>query len=64
MIEADPEVCIAAGMCALTAPAVFDQNDDDGTVVVLDGTPQGADADAAREAVELCPSGALSWRDS
>lgn len=56
-VRADREVCIGAGMCVLTAGTVFDQ-DDDGIVVVLDEAP--ADADAARQAVANCPSGALS----
>jgi ferredoxin len=44
----------------LTAPRVFDQDDDEGLVVVL--TPSAvapADADAVRDAVAHCPSGAL-----
>ena len=56
-VRADRDVCIGAGMCVMTAEAVFDQ-DDDGIVVVLDETPD--DADAARRAVANCPSGALS----
>ena len=56
-VHADRDVCIGAGLCVLTAGAVFDQ-DDDGIVIVLDEHP--ADAAAAREAVENCPSGALS----
>jgi ferredoxin len=57
-IAADRDVCIGAGMCVMTAEAVFDQ-DDDGIVVVLVEAPEGADEAAAREAVGLCPSGAL-----
>ncbi|MEU3275492.1 ferredoxin [Saccharomonospora sp. NPDC006951] len=64
MIEADRDVCIGAGMCALTAPAVFDQDDEDGRVLVLDDRPGASEADAVREAVELCPSGALTLRDT
>jgi len=48
-------VCIGAGMCVLTAPDVFDQ-DDEGLVVLLTAEP--ADP-AALAAVPLCPSGAL-----
>jgi ferredoxin len=59
-IVADREVCIGAGMCVLTAPAVFDQDDDEGLVVVLVDMPGEADGPAVREAVRLCPSGALS----
>jgi ferredoxin len=59
-INADREVCCSSGMCALTAPDVFDQDEDDGRVVVLVPEPGAAQEAAAREAVELCPSGALS----
>jgi ferredoxin len=58
-VIADREVCIGAGMCVLTAPAVFDQSDDDGLVEVLVETPGAADTAAVRDAVKLCPSGAL-----
>jgi ferredoxin len=63
-ILADRHVCIGAGMCALTAPAVFDQDSDAGLVLVLDETPNGAAEVAAREAISLCPSGALTALDN
>jgi ferredoxin len=56
-VHADRDVCIGAGLCVLTAGAVFDQ-DDDGIVVLLDEHP--SDVAAARDAVANCPSGALS----
>jgi ferredoxin len=56
-VAADRDLCIGAGLCFLTAPAVFDQ-DDDGLVVLLTAEADGADAEAARTAVGLCPSGA------
>ena len=56
-VHADRDVCIGAGLCVLTAGAVFDQ-DDDGIVVVLDERP--TDVAAVQEAVANCPSGALS----
>jgi ferredoxin len=60
-VQVDREVCIGAGLCVLTAPEVFDQGDD-GLVVML--TPYPAEpADAVREAVRRCPSGALTLRD-
>lgn len=59
-IEADREVCVGAGMCALTAADLFDQDDEDGRVIVLNATPDADDTDLAREAVMLCPSGALT----
>lgn len=56
MIEVDRSVCAASGMCALTAPGVFDQ-DDDGVVVVRADPVEHAET--VRLAVDLCPSGAL-----
>jgi ferredoxin len=49
-------------MCVLTAPAVFDQ-DDDGIVTVLVDDVAPGDLDAVRRAVSLCPSGALTIVD-
>jgi ferredoxin len=57
-IAADRDLCIGAGNCVVRAPAVFDQ-DDDGLVELLVEEPAGSDAAAARDAVGLCPSGAL-----
>jgi ferredoxin len=59
-ITADRDRCAGAGMCALTAPGVFDQDDLEGLVVVLNAEPQAEDANEAANAIELCPSGALT----
>jgi ferredoxin len=56
-IEVDVAACVGAGQCALTAPRVFDQ-DDDGIVVVLPGAV--ADAGGARQAAQLCPARAIT----
>jgi ferredoxin len=60
-IKADTSVCIGAGMCALTVPQVFDQDEDEGTVVPLQQgeVPQELE-EGVRRAVTLCPSGAIS----
>ena len=59
-INADTTICIGAGMCALTSSDLFDQSEEDGTVLVLVPEPTPAQAALARRAVHLCPSGALS----
>ncbi|MFC3998132.1 ferredoxin [Nocardiopsis sediminis] len=56
----DRRRCIGAGMCVLTAPDVFDQDDADGTVVLLDPAPPARAADAVRRAAQVCPSGAIA----
>jgi ferredoxin len=58
-VHADTTVCVGAGQCALRAPAVFDQSEDDGTVVVLDAQPGTEHEEDVRAAVALCPSGAI-----
>lgn len=63
-IQADTQRCVGAGMCALTAPDLFDQSEHDGTVVLLRAGVCGQEAaEAARAAVEHCPSGALTLAD-
>ncbi|WP_425295899.1 ferredoxin [Nocardia cyriacigeorgica] len=61
-LHVDRERCIGAGMCVLTAPAVFDQDPDDGRVLPA-RPPAAADEPAVREAAMLCPSGAITIRD-
>ena len=53
------ERCVGAGQCVLSAPRLFDQSDDDGTVVVLNETPSPEDESAAIAAQGACPSGTI-----
>ncbi|WP_217206960.1 ferredoxin [Streptomyces sp. AC550_RSS872] len=59
-LRVDRERCIGAGMCALTAPEVFDQDPEDGLVVLLHTEPPAARRAAARMAAGVCPSGAIT----
>lgn len=59
-IQADQDRCVGAAQCVLTEPALFDQNEEDGTVVLLSAEVDGDLLAAARDAVRVCPSGALS----
>ncbi|MFJ6698149.1 ferredoxin [Streptomyces sp. NPDC091272] len=62
-VTADRERCLGAGMCVLTAPAVFDQDTEDGLVLVLRPRLPLADTEmaAVQEAAALCPAKAISW---
>ncbi|MBL7259758.1 ferredoxin [Paractinoplanes lichenicola] len=51
--------CIGAGNCALTAPAVFDQDPDDAVVVLLDDSPPESERTAVEEAIARCPSAVI-----
>ncbi|KAA5834509.1 ferredoxin [Saccharopolyspora hirsuta] len=59
-VAADLDRCVGAGQCVLTAPARFDQNDEDGRVLVLAAEVDEDAAEEVREAVAVCPSQALS----
>ncbi|OLR93713.1 ferredoxin [Actinokineospora bangkokensis] len=63
-VVADKELCVGAGQCAMVAERVFTQDDSDGTVVVLKEVPDAGEEADARQAVLICPSGALSLDES
>lgn len=58
-VEIDKELCCGAGTCVLVASAVFDQDDDDGTVILLDATPGDDQRSAVEEAVQRCPTAVI-----
>ncbi|HTE62799.1 MAG TPA: ferredoxin [Solirubrobacteraceae bacterium] len=60
----DQEKCIASGQCVLTAGAVFDQDEQDGTVLLLDAGPPAELHDDVRRAAALCPAQAIIVIDS
>lgn len=62
-VEADTDMCVSSGMCALTAPELFDQSDEDGTVVLLRAVPADTQIRDVKDAVRHCPSGALKLTD-
>ena len=59
-VSIEPRKCIAAGQCVLKAPMVFDQQEEDGIVILLNEHPENGDAEAARLAARLCPAEVIS----
>jgi ferredoxin len=59
-VSVDQDRCIASGQCVLVAGEVFDQREEDGTVVLLDADPPGGLARPVAEAVKLCPGQAIT----
>ncbi|MFE4669995.1 ferredoxin [Streptomyces sp. NPDC056716] len=57
-VSIDTDHCIGAGNCYLTAPAVFDQ-DDDGFGTVRPGKEDGGGDPLFREAARGCPAQAV-----
>jgi ferredoxin len=58
-ITVETDKCVASGQCVLLAPETFDQNEDDGTVVVLAEEPAAGEQDAVRQAELTCPAAAI-----
>ncbi|WP_099023791.1 ferredoxin [Mycolicibacterium palauense] len=59
-VTVDQAKCVSAGNCVAHAPDVFDQDEDDGSVVLLDDSPPADRAEAVREAAAACPAMAIS----
>ncbi|WP_432542028.1 ferredoxin [Kineococcus sp. SYSU DK002] len=55
-VHVETQYCVAAGVCVLAAPDVFDQDDDEGLVVVLDEAPAEGQRAAVEEAAARCPA--------
>ncbi|MFI7613080.1 ferredoxin [Nonomuraea terrae] len=62
-IVADKDVCVGAGMCALTAHDLFEQSEEDGTVVLVVERPADDRLHLVRRVVDSCPSGAITLAD-
>jgi ferredoxin len=63
-VTVDTGRCVASGQCALLAPDIFDQRDDDGTVALLNDRPPAEHHDTVHHAELVCPSGAITVHDS
>ena len=62
-VTVDQDRCVASGQCVLTAVDVFDQRDEDGTVIVLNPAPPAQLAEDVRRAAALCPARAITVED-
>lgn len=54
----DQSKCCGAGNCVMVAPKVFDQ-EEHGTVKLLDEAPPAELHAAVREAAKMCPASAI-----
>ncbi|MFF5788975.1 ferredoxin [Streptomyces sp. NPDC012693] len=59
-INVDRDRCLGAGMCALTAPEVFDQDEQEGRVLLLDALPPQERHAAVRIAAGVCPASVIT----
>jgi ferredoxin len=59
-VVVDRTKCIGSGQCVAHAGAVFDQSEDDGTVILLVAAPPAALRGAVDKAARLCPAQAIT----
>jgi ferredoxin len=58
-VRVDPGKCICASRCIETAPAVFDIDEKEGTVKLLQAEPPTELYDKVLQAAALCPTQAI-----
>lgn len=58
-VRVDKGRCCGAGHCVLIAPQVFEQDDRDGTVILLRDSPPLDLLGPVREAADVCPTKAI-----
>ncbi|MCA6091170.1 ferredoxin [Streptomyces sp. SCA3-4] len=63
-ITIDRDRCVGAGQCVRAADEVFDQDDEDGCVVLLVSRPSERLRAEVRDAERFCPSGAIEIHDA
>lgn len=57
-VRVDHDLCSGDGICVEVAPEIFEMNEDDQAVVIVDTVPAEHE-DAVREAAESCPEGCI-----
>jgi ferredoxin len=55
-VAVDQDKCVSSGMCVMNAAEVFDQDDDEGVVVLLVEHPGPELAERTRKAAAACPA--------
>ncbi|MGH2929051.1 MAG: ferredoxin [Solirubrobacteraceae bacterium] len=59
-VRVDPEACQGYACCLITAPTVFDMNDETGKAIVLRPEPDESLRDLVEKAARGCPAHAIT----
>ena len=62
-VSVERDGCATSSLCVYTAPEVFDQDEDDGRVVVVDPAPPAELYERVRKAARSCPTRSIRVRD-
>jgi ferredoxin len=63
-VRVERDKCVSSGQCALVAPEVFDQDEADGVVVLLQEEPPEQMHAQVREAAHVCPASVIGIQAS
>ena len=58
-VDVDVDRCVGSGNCVFREPAVFDQNEDDAVVFLLEQHPELRLLNSVTEAARQCPAQAI-----
>ncbi|WP_311270966.1 ferredoxin [Sphingobium sp. WCS2017Hpa-17] len=61
-VKVEASWCVASGSCVLAAPKVFDQ-DENGVVVLIEGSPGPELQESVRTAASVCPSAVITIQE-
>ena len=56
----DADLCTGCELCVDIAPSTFELNDEGISEIIA---PEGDDEDAIQEAIDSCPTEAISWAE-
>jgi ferredoxin len=59
-VNVDQDKCIGSGQCVRTAPAIFDQREEDGIVSLQEDSPPAELKQDVRLAAGMCPALAIT----
>jgi ferredoxin len=62
-VTADRSTCATSSLCVYAVPQVFDQDEDEGLVVIVETFPAPALQDVVRKAARGCPTGSIQIHD-
>ncbi len=62
-IVVDRVICLKAGQCYYLQPSVFKADSQGWPEILIELPEEGDDLEAAEDAAEICPSGAITIED-
>lgn len=62
-VTVNPDTCCSSGLCALSVPEVFGQDEEECVVTVIVAEPPATLHEKVRAAARRCPTGTIQMED-